>query len=138
MPSTQANVFSARESTKSISNYWAALYKVYARIELNKQGNSANIEIIDGYLHDGEELNIQSLYNLKNLKTKVLVIEINKKLKKNTYLKTDAFDFLSQETNQLLVCIQKENKLIGYQFIDLENNLLGEPKFSAEELNASY
>ncbi|MDP3929533.1 MAG: hypothetical protein Q8R57_10965 [Bacteroidota bacterium] len=135
MPSTHTTVFSVKENLKSVSGFWNSLYKVYARIEQNKIENSATIEIIDGYLNEGEELKIHSLYTLNNIKTKVLVVEIAQKTKKNTYLKTNSFDFTAQEASQVLVCIQKNEQFIGYQFIDIENNLLGEPKFSQNDLN---
>jgi len=110
-------------------NFWNDLYKVYARIELMKLGGKVCVEIIDGYLKDGEALQIVDPYILKKANTNILILEVIKNSKKNTYFKTNPLNFNVQESNKWLVCIKRDNKLIGYQYIDSDNNLLGEPNF---------
>ena len=116
-------------------NLWNDLYKVYARIELMKLGGKACVEVIDGYLKDGEVLNLTSSYILKKINTNILILEVIKKSKKNTYYKTGPLNFILQESNKWLICIKSDNKLIGYQYIDSDNNLLGEPNFELNDFN---
>ncbi|MCG9881388.1 MAG: hypothetical protein MH472_12380 [Bacteroidia bacterium] len=134
MPTTHTSLYGVKETTKSNLGFWDSLYKVYARVEIDKLKNQAIIEVIDGYLKEGEELRADAIFALPQHNLKVLHVEIVSKMKKNTYLKTSSFDFITKDINQFLVCIIKNKQIIGYQYIDLENNLLGEPKFHPNEL----
>jgi hypothetical protein len=117
------------ESLNTTVNFWNKLYKVYARIEFIKLSSKVSVEVIDGYLKDGEALNIAAPYILKKVNTNIIILEVIKDSKKNTYFKTSPLNFNVQESNKWLICIKRDNKLIGYQYIDSDNNLLGEPSF---------
>jgi hypothetical protein len=110
-------------------NFWSGLYKVYANIELIKLSGKVYVEVIDGYLKDGEMLIISNPNILKKVNTNILILEVINKSKKNTYFKSSPLNFNVQESNKWLVCIKRDNKLIGYQYLDSDNNLLGEPNF---------
>ena len=117
------------ESLNTTVNFWNKLYKVYTRIEFIKLSSKVSVEVIDGYLKDGEALNIAAPYILKKVNTNIIILEVIKDSKKNTYFKTSPLNFNVQESNKWLICIKRDNKLIGYQYIDADNNLLGEPSF---------
>lgn len=134
MPTTQTSLFGLKEGLKTNSSFWSTLYKVYARVDIEKSGNQAVIEVIDGYLKEGEELRVDAIFALPQHHLKVLHVEIVSKIKKNTFLKTSTFDFVPNDVDQFLVCIIRNNQIIGYQYFDLENNLLGEPAFNPAEL----
>lgn len=116
-------------------NFWNSFYKVYARIELIKLGGKVCLEVIDGYLKEGEALNLSFPNILKKVNTNILILEVIKKSKKNTYFKSSPLNFNVQDSNNWLICIKRDNKLIGYQYIDSDNNLLGEPNFEFNDFN---
>jgi hypothetical protein len=133
-PSTHSQGFQIKDKINHVLSLWAHLYKVYANIEIDKTNSSGYIDVIDGYLKSGEELQIQSIHYFTEHKTKIVSLEIVQNHKKNTYLRIGPIELKAAETKQVLVCIYKENQVIGYQLIDLFNTILGEPKFDPNKL----
>ena len=137
MPSTQIKVFQIKENIQAIASFWASLYKVYAHIDIDNTNKSASVDVIDGYLNAGEELNLLAISNLTEQKIKHISIGIVQKTKKNTYFRVGPMDFNLNETTHVLVCVYRENQIIGYQYFDTQNNILGEPKFVSNKLIAN-
>lgn len=102
----------------------ALLYKVYVGFEQDKQGNITHLDIIDGWLRGTEGLLLKHHQTLEN-RISYFELEIVPTQKVNTYLRVPV-DFPLMRT--VLIKVFKQGVCTGYQWTDLNGNVLGWPK----------
>ncbi len=116
---TQTQISTANIFTEDFSN----LYKIYAGFEKGRDGNILSIDIIDGYLKSDERMFLKSSYLIeKNIWYAEVEIIPNQQM--NTYLKINQ-EF--PQMNSIFIKVSKKGKTVGYQWIDIEGNILSIP-----------
>ncbi|MDZ4668142.1 MAG: hypothetical protein SGJ00_09670 [bacterium] len=120
----------------TIVDSWNGAYKVYANLDFDRDRKNCALEVIDGYLKEGESLTFNGSSKISGKKVRIFHFEIAKTANINTYFRTNHLDFLIDEMEHILVCIYRKNQLVGYQFFDHLNNLKGEPSFPIQEVLA--
>lgn len=105
---------------------WSTIYKVYANIEMEKDFQSYNLEIIDGYLKPFEFLEFAQHKMIQN-SIELFIFRISKGNRTNTFIQVPEIKF-NAEARSVLVLVQKLDEICGYQWIDLAGQSLGEPK----------
>lgn len=134
---TQTSTAKKSEYIKSEQNStesWNQAYKVYANLDYDRDKKNCALEVIDGYLKSGEILKLNGTSRVTSRKIKVFHFEVASNHSINTYFRSNSFEFLAEELETFLVCIYRKKQLVGYQYFDHQNNLIGEPPFNMQEL----
>lgn len=121
---------------QSLPESWNQAYKVYANLDYDRERKNCALEVIDGYLTEGESLKLNGTSKVIKRKIKVFHFEVSKTPSINTYFRSNPFEFITEELENFLVCIYRKKQLVGYQYFDHLNNLKGEPPFQVQELLA--
>lgn len=99
-------------------------YKIYVGLERDAQQKITHIDVIDGWLRGNECLVMKFRQNLDN-NISYFELEVVPSDKVNTFLRIPVEQPL---LNTVLVRVFKKGQCLGYQWIDLEGNLLHWPK----------
>ncbi len=102
---------------------FTSLYKIYAGFEKGRDGSILSVDIIDGYLKSDERMFLKASYLIeKNIWYAEVEIIPNQQM--NTYLKINQ-EF--PQMNSIFIKVSKKGQTVGYQWIDLEGNILSIP-----------
>lgn len=106
---------------------WTNLYKVYASAEVNWSRREFSLEIIDGFIRGNEQLKFVGHQNLTDSLSQ-LVLEIVPGSQLNTYLRVESHTFF-HANHRILILVKKQNKVVGYQYIGLDNEIISEIEY---------
>lgn len=110
------------EASPSVS--LANLYKVYASAEVNAIQKKFTLEIIDGFLRGNERLSLVEHKVVSDFAS-ILTFEITQSTQLNTYYKSEVMSYINSN-HKIFILVRKNNKMVGYQFIGLDNEIIPE------------